>query len=259
MSKTNDWTIITVAYNSADALQRYWSATKLPENVRWIVVDNASSDGSADTAARLGAEVIRLSQNIGFGAANNAGFKRATSEYVAFINPDVQVVPSDFEALASEVETGPDALISPQLRNLDGSLQPNGRMEPYLIFKVLNRLAPKLVENRYTRVFENSESGSVTWLTGAVIATKRSIFEQLGGWDDLFFVYYEDTDLGLRAKNENIESKVIGRINWTHGWARDASGFNFTAWKLELSSAFKFYRRYPRFLLIPSLRTKVEK
>uniref|UniRef100_UPI003CFAFC34 glycosyltransferase n=1 Tax=Campylobacter coli TaxID=195 RepID=UPI003CFAFC34 len=96
MAGSNQWTLISVSYNSGEALRRFWLDAALPHSVRWIVVDNASTDDSVSVARAAGAEVIQLSENIGFGAANNLGFEQADSPYVGFVNPDVRV---DFDSL----------------------------------------------------------------------------------------------------------------------------------------------------------------
>ena len=246
------WTIITVTYNSEIALRDHWVNTTLPANAQWIVVDNNSSDNSVNVAKRNGAKVIELNKNLGFSAANNIALAEADTEFVIFVNPDVSVVAQDFTIISQVLSENPLSLVSPQLVSLDGTLQPNGRMSPYLIYKVFNRLFPKLVSGRYTNVFESHETGTVTWLIGAVVAGRRDVFHHLKGWDDHFFVYYEDADLALRAANLGIKSIVLGQLNWVHGWAREASGLNFKGWKLEYSSAIKFYRRYPKYLFLPA-------
>ncbi|MET4003016.1 N-acetylglucosaminyl-diphospho-decaprenol L-rhamnosyltransferase [Arthrobacter sp. UYCu511] len=246
------WTIITVTYNSEAVLSKYWANVRLPPNVQWIVVDNASEDDSVRVARQIGAKVIELEENVGFAAANNIALAESNAEFIVFVNPDVRVVGKDFDKISEVLSENPLSLVSPQLVSLDGTLQPNGRMGPYLIYKVLNRIFPKLVTGRYTNVFESHETGAVTWLTGAVVAGKRDVFHRLQGWDDHFFVYYEDTDLALRAAHLGIKSMVIGQLNWVHGWAREASGLNFRGWMLEYSSALKFYRRYPKYLFLPN-------
>ncbi|OAH49328.1 hypothetical protein AYL44_10685 [Microbacterium oleivorans] len=84
---------------------------------------------------------------------------------------------------------------------------------------------------------------------GAAIATRRDTFAQLGGFDEKFFVYYEDIDLCVRGGHAGVPSIVDGDSQWTHGWARESTGLNWRGWKLEVASAFRFYRKHPRFLV----------
>ncbi|GAA2097009.1 MULTISPECIES: glycosyltransferase [Brevibacterium] len=251
------WTLITVTYNSADKLREYWGGFASDDTVEWIVVDNASTDGTADLARSFGAQVVRLEENRGFGAANNVGFAAARGEYVAFVNPDIAVDVATLPVL-ERLLGDRHLLVSPQLVNDDGSRQPNGRGWPYLTDKVLNRLAPAKVQGRY-RLFagDAQELTPVVWLTGAAVAGRKETFSRLDGpWDDHFFLYYEDTDLALRARRAGIPSAVTSRVVWTHGWARETAGrFRLAPWRREIASLLKFYARYP-YLLGPALHPR---
>lgn len=245
------WSLITVTYNSEKELLRFWSTTPLPKNVEWVVVDNNSSDSSAALAGRLGAKVIPLPQNRGFGAANNIGFARSTGQYIAFVNPDVAVEYSTLDKLASAAtQTG--GLVTPQLMYPDGTSQPNGRGYPFLADKILNRLRAKRA-TEYLQFASPEQHLAVVWAIGAVVAAERGIFKNLGPWDERFFLYYEDSDLGLRAAAKSIPTIVCGDITWVHGWARETTTLSISAWKRELPSLIKFYSRYPR-LLSPTPR-----
>lgn len=249
------WTFITVTYNSSKALRQFWAGISLPNEIEWLVVDNCSSDGSADTAEHLGARVLRLHSNRGFGYANNVGFAESQSEYVCFVNPDITIVPADLSILEKVIDNDAKSLIAPQLRNLDHTLQPNGRGEPYLIYKILHRLNPESVAATYERYAQPGEVRRVDWLIGACVAAKRQRFNELGPWDDRFFIYYEDADLGLRNTNSDGKSLLVGDVNWTHGWARETATPNWSAWRHEIASMVKFYLRYPEYLKPPAHHT----
>jgi GT2 family glycosyltransferase len=242
------WTLVTVSYNSAGSLERYWSNVEHRDDVEWIVVDNSSRDGSREVAARLGARVIPLQENRGFGGANNVGFRASTSEYVCFVNPDVTPVLSDLPTLESVVDANPRSIVAPQLVNHDGTLQPNGRGEPRLMSKILHRVSPERVSGTYRLFADAGEVTDVGWLTGAVVAGRRDWLGHLGPWDEHFFVYYEDTDLGLRNALAQGRSILVGDARWTHGWARATAELNVGALRREIASMVKFYRRYPRLL-----------
>lgn len=241
------WHIVTVAYNSSADLRAHWGAVTLPDGVRWTVVDNASADGSAELARELGAEVIALGKNVGFGAANNVGARSVGADYVVFANPDVRV---DFSTLSSFEETfrrRPDIVLAPQLLNPDGSLQPSGRSFPTLVSKLMNRL-PDSAQREYQITAHEGEQRYVSWLIGAAVVMTKDTYRLLP-WDERFFVYYEDSDLGLRAWKAGHRVVLDGRTRWVHAWARETAGFNARAWKLEVASMTKFYSRYPHLLL----------
>lgn len=252
---TPSWSLVTVTFNSAPALREFWGNLDLPDTVEWIVVDNASLDDSVEVAKTLGARVIRLDKNIGFGAANNRGFQASSGEYVAFVNPDVRVVPHTLDTLEESIART-EGLVSPQLLNGDGSAQPNGRGYPFLLFKILNRLQSNSAESGYRRFAKSGEEIDVVWFMGAAVAGRRTTLSDLGPWDEHFFVYYEDSDLGMRARARGLRRLVTGNVQWRHGWARDTSKPSFAAWRREIPSMVKFYARYPYLLsLLPGRTT----
>lgn len=255
-NRARRWSIITVSYNSASVLANHWAAD-IPDEVEWIVVDNCSTDSSVETARARGAKVIELPRNAGFSAANNVGFDSAAGEYVAFVNPDVRV---DWQSLTrlQEIIDETDGIVSPQLLYPDGSTQPNGRGAPSLLSKVRNRLGMGHVGG-YQVTADKGQLKYVVWLIGAVVAARSETFVKIGGWDESFFLYYEDKDLSLRAWRNNVPVLVSGDVKWNHSWARATKHFSWGPWKREFASAFTFYRREPKLLFTttPSKRNRL--
>lgn len=238
------WSIITVTYNSSAKLKRYWRSA-VPADVEWIVVDNASTDETVATARKLGASVLTLEANVGFSAANNIGLKAARGDYIAFVNPDASVAYESLDEIARVVDTT-GGLVAPQLVNDDGTPQPNGRGIPRVISKINNRIRfSEKLKREYTIYAAPGEIKNVFWITGAVVCSTRVIFEDLGGWNEEYFLYFEDVDLCCRAHIKGIPVIVYGDVKWTHGWARDNASFKLRPWLHELKSAVKFYRKYP--------------
>jgi GT2 family glycosyltransferase len=249
MARTEaSWSLITVTYNSVEALETFWPQVNFDEGVEWLVVDNASADHSPELAADLGARVIALDANRGFGAANNIAFRASSTPYVCFVNPDVTPVIADLPRLEALLDSEERLLVAPQLLNEDGSRQPNGRGAPSLVHKVLHRVRPGLVERTYQRFAARGEVVEVDWVMGAALAGRREWLRSLGPWDERFFVYYEDSDLGLRNARCGGRTVVIGDVRWPHGWQRDTATANWLAWRRELPSMVKFYSRYPGLL-----------
>jgi N-acetylglucosaminyl-diphospho-decaprenol L-rhamnosyltransferase len=247
MTLERAWSFVTVTYNSADTLVRCWN-THRSELVRWIVVDNASTDETVLVAEELGAEVIRLKVNQGFSAANNVGLERSCSEYVGFVNPDV-VVDYDSLGTVSTILDESDVLVAPQLLNTDGSRQPSARGFPYLVDKFAHRgvRLPGADLGRYLP--QPTKPTYVAWAMGAAIAGRRTTFLRLGGWDAKFFLYYEDHDLGLRAWDAGVPVVAVPDALWVHEWARETTQRHAAPWRRELRSALRFFGRYPEFLL----------
>lgn len=242
---SSEWALVTVTFNSAEQLRNCWSTADWGQ-AEWIVVDNASQDDTVAVARALGARVVELDRNVGFSAANNVGLGLVESGFIAFVNPDVTVrSPTDLERLAS-VSLKNGGLVAPQLVYPDGSEQANGRGLPY----VLDKFAHRSLRLPGSRPHEYVRSGLVNptyvaWAMGAAMAGPAHIFRELGGWDEGFFIYYEDHDLGLRAWAAGRPIVVDPMVRWAHEWQRATTELRVTPWRHEIRSAAVFYRKYP--------------
>jgi N-acetylglucosaminyl-diphospho-decaprenol L-rhamnosyltransferase len=242
---SENWTIVTVTYNSAAHLRESWYDGP-PGAARWIVVDNASTDDTVLVAKELGADVIALVENVGFSAGNNVGLKEVQTRWVAFVNPDVTIHSSrDLERLA-KLATANDGFAAPQLLNPDGTEQPNARGLPYPLWKLAHRSLrlPGVDLKNYVRTGFTSPV-FVAWVMGAALAGRTEDFRAIGGWDERFFLYYEDHDIGLRAWEAGMPVVVDPLVRWVHGWQRETTHFRLAPWRHEIRSARVFYRRWP--------------
>ncbi|MEU6202945.1 glycosyltransferase family 2 protein [Micromonospora musae] len=242
------WSVVTVTYNSAETLRRCWRDEARP--YEWIVVDNASSDDSVAVAEELGARVVRLPENVGFSRANNVGVRQAAGEYVLFANPDLEIGPDGFDVLARHLDQH-GGLAAPQLLSSDGVAQPNGRGFPYATAKVGNRKVWPLsrMHASYRLTAAPREARWVAWVMGAAVAARTADFLDLGGWNERFFLYYEDHELGLRAWRKGRPVALLGDVRWTHHWGRATNSFRWSrAHTLELRSARTFFGMFPEFL-----------
>ncbi|GAA4701174.1 glycosyltransferase [Phytohabitans rumicis] len=243
------WSVVTVTYNSADTLRRCWSGTAKPYD--WIVVDNDSADDSAAVAAELGARVVRLPANVGFAKANNAGVRESASDYVLFANPDLVVDPAGLATFQAHLDRH-GGLVAPQLLATDGEPQPNGRGFPYATAKLGNRKVWPLsrMHATYRVTATPGEAFWVAWVMGAAVAARRNEFVRIGGWNERFFLYYEDHELGLRAWQHGLRVALLGDVRWTHHWARATNSFRWSrAHTLEIKGARTFYGMFPEFIV----------
>lgn len=173
-----------------------------------VVVDNASGDA---VGQRLAAEVPRArllveAENRGYAGGCNSGARSTKGGYVLFLNSDTAVLPGAVEALVAALEADPGAAAAgPRLLNTDGSLQPSIQRLP-TPWRILceSSGAAALAGGRglvrgHTRTREDHERPhAVEALKGAALLLRRSAFEVVGGFDESFFLYAEETDLFAR-------------------------------------------------------------
>jgi GT2 family glycosyltransferase len=162
-----------------------------------IVVDNASTDGTVELVEREypSIEVIRNESNLGFGRANNLGARHASGEYLAFLNQDAVVRPGWLDRLVVALEAHPEAaLATPKILVLDDPDRINacGDKSHYTGLSFCRGAGQP--------AGSFPELESVNAVSGAAFLIRRDVFNDLGGFDDDFFLYMEDIDLSWRAR-----------------------------------------------------------
>lgn len=173
-----------------------------------IVVDNASTDGSADIVPRDFPEVIliRNETNRGFAAANNRAAHRASGRYLFFLNNDTVVPPGSMGQLVRYLDERPDVVaVGPKLIGEDGLPQRSGRNLPTLGALMHRGVLPVRWTHLFARqyrdyrhAFDPNVSGAVPQLAAAALLVRREAFNQIGGWDESFQFGVEDVDFCLR-------------------------------------------------------------
>ncbi len=160
-----------------------------------IVVDNASTDGSAN-AFRIAFPKIHLieaNMNGGYGYGNNLGARVAKGEIVLFVNNDVICQEDIVTTLSAHFEKHPHcAVAGPRLQSKDGSTQSSAGWFPSIWNEWRTKRQP-LVETGHVR--------AVDWVTGAALAIRKEVFDTVGGFDESYFMYFDDIDLCKRVHN----------------------------------------------------------
>jgi len=180
-----------------------------------IVIDNASSDGSTQEIKEQFPQVtcVANNQNYGFAGANNQGIKLAKGEYLLFLNPDTIVHQGALDCLIDFMDDNKGVgACGPKLLNEDGSIQRSAREFP-LYRGVLYRFTFlkyfKIFKNSYRswlmRDFDHKSQRDVDQLMGSALLVRKSIIDKIGGFDERFFMYYEETDWNYRAKKNNYK------------------------------------------------------
>lgn len=195
-------TVVLVAYNSAAVLGG--AITSVPDDVRVIVVDNASADNSARVARDHGAEVIDAGENLGFGTACNLGAKAAKTEFVLFLNPDARLLPNALDTLLAKADHTPKTVaLGPLI--LDAQNQPETPRAATLLDDV-----PAMMPTIPTTPSE------VGFLSGACLLVRNEAFTAIGGFDEAIFLYLEDDDLCYRLRKAGGTLMLVPEARVTH-------------------------------------------
>jgi N-acetylglucosaminyl-diphospho-decaprenol L-rhamnosyltransferase len=212
------WAAVVVNYEAGPALTACVrslladASSGTPPEV--VVVDNGSADGSV---AALRAEfpavtVVQPGANLGYARAANLGAAATTAPIVAVLNPDTELEPGTAGALVGRLRAAPRlGAVGPKLHNPDGSRYPSARSAPSLGDAIghalLGGIAPG---NRFTRAYRQLDvdpdvARPVEWVSGAAVWLRREALDRVGGWDERFFLFFEDVDLCRRLEGDGWE------------------------------------------------------
>jgi hypothetical protein len=191
-----------------------------PTGYEIIVIDNASTDGSGEMVRRRfeSVQCIQQANNIGFGAANNAGARAAGGDLLFFLNNDTFALSDPLTPLGEYMQAHPGCgAAGIALRNPDGSPQSSLGRWPLIRTEWLMK--------RGRGLYDPAEYASVDWLTGAALCVRREVFESVGGFDEGFFMYFEDVDLCRRIADAGSARHFIPSIEMVHvGGASQSAG-----------------------------------
>jgi len=213
--------IVVVTYSPGDTLDRFLDALEKATTRRYAVVlaDNGSTDGAPERAAlRAGVTLVRTGGNLGYGRAVNLGLPQAPGEWVLVANPDVVFEPDALDTLLAAAERWPGAgAFGPLIRRPDGTRYPSARALPSLGRGIGHALFGWWWPGNpwtasYRRERGEPVEGPAGWLSGSCLLLRRSAFDQVGGFDPAYFMYFEDVDLCER----------LGRAGWTCVYVPDS-------------------------------------
>lgn len=223
--------IVIINWNSGNQLEnclrsihKYWTNAI----ARVVVVDNASSDRSADGIAQrfadMPAEVICNSENIGFSRACNQGARAGDAPYLLFLNPDAEVFeqsisyPLEYMEVAENVDVG---ICGVQLVDQSGAVSRTcarfpklGRLTAQALG--LNKLPGLKHLGMAMKNWDHGCTKDVDQVMGSFFIIRRNIFERLGGFDERFFMYFEEVDLSFRAKCAGFKSIYLTEAKAYH-------------------------------------------
>jgi GT2 family glycosyltransferase len=248
--KLCELSLVLVTYNSRKFLDSCLSSLaagleKIPHEI--IVVDNASQDGTADRVAEAypGVRLFRNSENLGYPKANNQGIAAASGPFILLLNPDTEVIPGVLERLLAEIKLRPDAGgVAPVLRLPSGAIQVSFGKRIGLGAEIIK----KLVGNRFLsrQADRKKEIREMGWLGGACLLTRKEALEGVKGFDEHFFLYFEDIDLCYRIREAGWKLWLLPELQIRHLGGGSTSGASLFSRFHYRRSQLYFYRKHAR-------------
>jgi GT2 family glycosyltransferase len=251
MPAARELSIITVSFNTEkltvatieSVVADLEKEKKLAATTEIITVDNASSDGSVAAMKKLAKQhsqltIIEHDKNSGFAAANNLGLEKASGEFVLLLNSDTLMLneqgsESQLALLLAQARMALDqgiGILSPTLRNPDGSLQPQGGHFPTL-FSLMNHMlmfddipviGQWLPSTQHTGLRSEASSAGhqelihQDWIGGTAMLIARPVIDAIGGLDDGIFMYAEDVEYCYRAAKAGWGSAITPAVSILH-------------------------------------------
>jgi N-acetylglucosaminyl-diphospho-decaprenol L-rhamnosyltransferase len=217
MHSLADVTCLFVTYNSAAVIGR--ALVTVPPDCPVIVVDNASTDASIQTAlaTRPDARIIASGQNLGYGTAANRGIEQATTPFVFLLNPDVFLQPDTLPTLLAAAAQYPDhAIFGPASYNADGVEQITAKPA---LFQPGHELFRPVFRNRQQKAIALQQpiaTGPVGWIMGGAMLFRLAALQNIGLFDENIFLFFEETDLCYRAVQAGKPPVFVPEARLTH-------------------------------------------
>ena len=252
--------VCVINFNARDLLRDCLHSVLKEAPGEIIVVDNSSADGSADMvrAEFPSARLICLSKNLGYGAAANRAVGNCRTEFILLLNSDTRLTPGSLQALCDYLDKIQTAsVIGPRILNTDGTFQTSSFYFPtpvhiflYLsgLYKIIHYVP--ILRGRSLQTPSSGSAAVVPWVLGAAFAFRREAFESVGGFDESFFMYFEEVDLCFRLAKNGRQTHFAPVTEIMH-----VGGASTEQQRVEMNVQFfeslaRFYRKhYPRIRL----------
>ncbi|WP_144763666.1 glycosyltransferase family 2 protein [Curtobacterium sp. 9128] len=220
--------IVTVSYDSVDVLPPFLASTRAASasTVDVVVADNDSAEAEAlrRIAEDAGARFLELGANLGYGAAANRAVATLDADvrWVLVSNPDVVLEPLALDRMiATAAADSSIGAVGPRLLEPTGEVYPSARLIPSLRTGLGHAVFANVWPgNPWTRRYRQDGDHSVRrdagWLSGACFLVRRDVFDRLGGFDEGYFMYFEDVDLGWRIGRAGLRNVFDPTATATH-------------------------------------------
>jgi len=228
-------------------------------NVELVIMDNSLKKGALENqlphVLRNQIHYLWKGQNIGFGAGHNLAVKSTkASKLHLFINPDITIKPGCLAKITEYFAKHENvALVGPKILNSDGSIQYSCKRNPTVAALFIRRFFKSTwiekfeILNRYNKQYEMQDCDydsilKPNFLSGCFMVTRKEIFTKIGGFDDNYFLYFEDADLTRRI-NQVAETHYIPQSEVIHDWMRGSHKSLKLAF-IMIQSAIIYFRKW---------------
>ncbi|MEA5001347.1 MAG: glycosyltransferase family 2 protein [Endomicrobiaceae bacterium] len=252
--------IIIVSYNSLVWLQKTLDSLNefyLPDskyNVTVTVVDNASTDQTVQFLQKSYQRVnlIKSVKNVGFSAGNNLALKLSRADFIMLLNSDMELTEkSKIDELIDYIESNPDTgIITPKIMLADGKIDKAchrgepGVLDAFFYFAGFEKIFPRIkIFTKYHLLYKDLSSiHEVDAVTGACMIMKNNILQQIGYFDEQFFMYSEDMDLCRRFREKGFKIIFYPYVEIIHH--KYKSGLSSTDAKIKTKISNHFYKSF---------------
>jgi N-acetylglucosaminyl-diphospho-decaprenol L-rhamnosyltransferase len=239
--------VVIVAYNSMNVIGGLLDS--LPAALgglkyQVVVVDNGSADGTAEFLTTRGGCRVVHSTNVGYAAGINRGVREAVpAEAILILNPDVRLARDSVPPLLAALREPDVGIVAPQVRSPLGVLEPSLRREPTLLRALgLTGTGLGVFSEYVTSPADYGRPCVVDWALGAVLLISRKCYETVGGWDESYFLYSEETDFCLRARDKGLLTRYEPRSVAVHIGGQ--SGRDRRTHVMQIVNRVRLYRRH---------------
>jgi hypothetical protein len=223
-----DLSIIIVSWNVSELLAACLNSLKGSAGAYYteiIVVDSASSDDAVIRVRRdyPGVKLLPQTENLGFVGCNNLGLEAAIGRYMLLLNPDTEVIGDALATMVAYLDANPAVgILGPHTLNTDGSTQSSRRRFPdaKLAFFESTWLQPyapqRWLDDYYITQSPDNAILDVDWVQGSALMARREVYQQIGGLDPAYIMFYEELDWCKRAKDNGWRVVYLGTAQITH-------------------------------------------